>query len=71
MALCSMSVDYVDRLTWSDCTMDRIFENSEIVQFITTALDSIPERSLVVNCCKMKKIYNPANRSLQILYILV
>ena len=45
---------------WTDCIIDKIFENIEIVKFITTALKSVLKlvklQSLVAKCCKMQKI---------------
>ena len=42
---------------WTDCIIDKIFKNIEIVKFITTALKSILKlvklQSLVAKCCKM------------------
>ena len=42
---------------WTDCIIDKIFKNIEIVKFITTALNSILNlvklQSLVAKCCKM------------------
>ena len=44
-------------LQWTDCIIDKIFKNIEIVKFITTALKSalklVKLQSLVVKCCKM------------------
>ena len=45
---------------WTDCIIDKIFKNVEIVKFITTALKSVLKlvklQSLVAKCCKMQKI---------------
>ena len=42
---------------WTDCIIDKIFKNIEIVKFITTALKSTPNlvelQSLVAKCCKI------------------
>ena len=42
---------------WTDCIIDKVFKNIEIVKFITTALKSILNlvklQSLVAKCCKM------------------
>ena len=42
---------------WTDCIIDKIFKNIEVVKFITTALKSIlilvKLLSLVAKCCKM------------------
>ena len=42
---------------WTDCIIDKIFKNIEIVKFITTALKSILKlvklQSLVAKSCKM------------------
>ena len=44
-------------INWTDCIIDGILKNFEIVKFITTELKSILKlQSLVVKCCKMKKI---------------
>ena len=49
-----------DGFLWTDCIIDKIFKNIEIVKFITTALKSILKlvkwQSLVAKCCKMQKI---------------
>ena len=46
-------------LQWTDCIIDEIFKNIEIVKFITTALKSVLKlvklQSLVAKCCKMQK----------------
>jgi hypothetical protein len=59
-------------LQWTDCIIDKIFKNLEIVQFIATALKNIPKlvemQSLGANVVKRAR-YDPIN--LQILYILV
>ena len=45
------------RSEWTDCIIDKIFKNIEIVKSITTALKSILKlvkwQSLVAKCCKM------------------
>ena len=45
---------------WTDCIIDKIFKNIEIVKFISTALKNVLElvklQSLVAKCCKMQKI---------------
>ena len=45
---------------WTNCIIDKIFKNVEIVKFITTALKSVLKlvklQSLVAKCCKMQKI---------------
>ena len=45
---------------WTNCIIDKILKNIEIVKFITTALKSILNlvklQSLVAKCCKMQKI---------------
>ena len=50
-----------DNSPWTDCLIDKIFKKFKIVQFIITALKSIPKlvklQSLVAKCCKMRKIY--------------
>ena len=47
-------------LQWTDCIIDKIFQNVEIVKFITTALKSVLKlvklQSLVAKCCKMRKM---------------
>ena len=51
------------KLEWTDCPIDKIFKKFEIVQFVITALKSIPKfvnlQGLVGKCCKMGKIYTP------------
>ena len=45
---------------WTDCIIEKIFKNFEIVKFITMALKGILNivklQSLTVKCCKMRKI---------------
>ena len=45
---------------WTDCIMDKIFENIRIVKFITTALKSVLNlvklQCLVAKYCKMQKL---------------
>ena len=45
---------------WTDCIIDKIFKNIEIVKFVTIALKSVIKlaklKSLVAKCCKMQKI---------------
>ena len=45
---------------WTDCIIDKIFKNIEIVKFITMALKGILNlvklQTLTVKCCKMRKI---------------
>ena len=45
---------------WTDCIINKIFKNIEIVKFITTAFKSVLKlvklQSLVAKCCKMQKI---------------
>ena len=45
---------------WTDCIIDKIFKNIQIVKLITTALKSILKlvklQCLVAKCCKMQKI---------------
>ena len=45
---------------WTDCIIDKIFENIRIVKFITTALKSVLKLvklpSLVAKCCKIQKL---------------
>ena len=47
-------------MQWTDCIIDKIFKNIELVKFITTVLKSILNlvklQSLVAKCCKMQKI---------------
>ena len=46
----------INSYQWTDCIIDKIFQNIEIVKFITTALKSILNleklQSLVVKCVK-------------------
>ena len=50
----------VTQAKWTYCIIDKIFENIEIVKFITTALNSVLKlvklQSLVAKCCKRQKI---------------
>ena len=45
---------------WTDCIIDKIFKNIEIVKFITIALKNVIKlvklQSLVAKCCIMPKI---------------
>ena len=65
--ICSLSystiVDTFDvnfpQSQWTDCIIDKVLKNIEIVNFIATALKSILKlvklKSLVAKCCKMQK----------------
>ena len=49
------------RKQWTDCIIDKIFENVGIVKFITTALKGVLNlvklQSLVAKYCKMQKLH--------------
>ena len=49
-----------ESLQWTDCIIEKIFENIRIVKFITTALKSVLKlvklQSLVAKYCKMQKL---------------
>ena len=46
-------------MEWTNCIIDKIFKNIEIVKLITIALKSVIKlvklQSLVAKCCKMQK----------------
>ena len=51
---------YIYQIQWTDCIIDKIFENIRIVNFITTALKSVLNlvklQSLVAKYGKMQKL---------------